>query len=183
VDAIIPLLLAKGSEVTSRQMAKAAGIAEGTIFRVFADKSSVIMEAIKTTMDPAPTCDALAQIPESAPLDAQLEAAAAILLERSERAAALMGVLRTAHESASPRPAGIPTFVQESNAATLDSLTKLLKRHADSLRIPPKRAAIALRGLIFANAHPMVAAGEKTTPREIVDLLLHGIRVTSERPA
>lgn len=183
MDAIIPLLLAKGSEVTSRQMAEAAGIAEGTIFRVFADKSSVIMEAIKTTMDPVPTCDALAQIPESAPLDAQLEAAAAILLERSERAAALMGVLRTAHESASPRPAGIPTFVRESNAATLDSLTKLLKRHADSLRIPPKRAAIALRGLIFANAHPMVAAGEKTTPREIVDLLLHGIRVTAERPA
>jgi AcrR family transcriptional regulator len=175
VDAVIPLLLDKGSAVTSRQMAEAAGIAEGTIFRVFPDKPSVIKEAVKTSMDPAPLCDALARISESASMDAQLETAAKTLLEHSERVAALMGVLRTAHSSASERPAGIPRFVRESNTAILSELTKLFERHADRLRIEPTRAAIAFRGLIFANAHPMVAPNERTTPQEIVDLLLRGL--------
>lgn len=174
VDAVIPLLLDKGSAVTSRQMAEAAGIAEGTIFRVFPDKPSVIKEAVKTSMDPAPLCDALARISESASMDTQLETAAKTLLEHSERVAALMGVLRT-HSSASRRRAGIPSFVRESNAAILSELTRLFERHTDRLRIQPTRAAVAFRGLVFANAHPMVASDEKSTPQEIVDLLLRGI--------
>lgn len=175
VNAVIPLLLDKGSAVTTQQMAQAAGIAEGTIFGVFPDKESVIKEAVKTSMDPAPVCEALGVISASTPMDAQLEAAATILLEHSERVAALVGILRSAHASTSRRPAGIPHFVRQSNAAILAELTKLLGRNADRLRVPPARAAIAFRGLIFANAHPMAAPEEKTTPHEIVDLLLCGI--------
>ena len=40
VAATLPLLLAHGAAVTTRQIAEAAGIAEGTIFRVFPDKES-----------------------------------------------------------------------------------------------------------------------------------------------
>ena len=175
IDAIIPLLLDKGSAVTSREMADAAGIAEGTVFRVFPDKPSIIREAVKTSMDPVPVCDALALISAAAPLREQLEAAAGILLERNQRVAALMGVLHSSHLSASHRGTGVPRFVRESNATTLAALTDLLERHADQLRISPRRGAIAFRGLIFANAHPMAAPDEKTTPVEIVDLLLGGI--------
>jgi len=177
VDAVIPLLLDKGSAVTSRQMAEAAGIAEGTIFRVFRDKPSVIKEAVKTSMDPAPVCAALAGISESAPMDSQLVAAATILVERSERVAALVGILRSARASTSKQAAGIPRFVHDSNAAILSELTRLLERHTDRLRVPPTRAAIAFRGLIFANAHPMVAPDERTPPREMVDLLVRGIGI------
>ena len=42
IDATLPLLLEHGEMVTTRQIAEAAGIAEGTIFRVFADKDEVI---------------------------------------------------------------------------------------------------------------------------------------------
>jgi AcrR family transcriptional regulator len=156
-------------------MAEAAGIAEGTIFRVFPDKQSVIIEAIKVSMDPAPVCDALDRISESAPMDSQLEVAATILLERSVRVAALVGVLRSARMTPSTPPAHARRFVAASNAAILASLTDLFARHADALRVAPSRAAVAFRGFIFANAHPMVAPEEETTPREIIDLVLHGV--------
>ncbi|HUO45747.1 MAG TPA: helix-turn-helix domain-containing protein, partial [Acidimicrobiia bacterium] len=42
VEAVIPLLVERGASVTTREMAEAAGIAEGTIFRVFPDKCALI---------------------------------------------------------------------------------------------------------------------------------------------
>ena len=55
LDAVIPLLISRGSNVTTAEMADAAGIAEGTIFRVFPDKPSLLHEALKSSFDPAPT--------------------------------------------------------------------------------------------------------------------------------
>ncbi len=175
VDAVTPLLLEKGAALTSREMAESAGVAEGTIFSVFPDKASVIIEAVKATMDPEPVRAALAAIPETDPLDEQLESVAAVLLQRSARVGTLVGVLRTMKPSGAEKPEGAHRFVTESNAAILAALTELFERHTDDLRVEPGRAAVAFLGYVFANAHPLMAADEKPGAGEIVDMLLHGI--------
>jgi AcrR family transcriptional regulator len=175
VEAITPLLLAKGAAVTSREMAEAAGIAEGTIFRVFDDKASVIVEAIRVSMDPGPVTEALARIPAADPLEAQLEEAAEALFAWTDRVATLFGVLRTIEPAKPPRPPQGRRFVVEANAAILAALADLFERHRDRLRVEPSRAALVMRGFVFATAHPMSAPEEKLSPAEIVDILLRGI--------
>ncbi len=175
VEAVIPLILERGSTLTSREMAEAAGVAEGTIFSVFPDKSAVIIEAVKITMDPTPFRAAIADVPPTAPLEDQLESVAVILLERSERIGTLVGVLRTIQPTGPKKPAEAHRFIMESNAAILTALTELFEHHRDDLRVDPGRAAVAFMGFVFANAHPLMAADAKPDAAEIVDMLLHGI--------
>ena len=178
-EAILPLLVEKGSTLTSREMAEAAGIAEGTIFSVFPDKPAVIVEAVRVTMDPEPVRRAIADIPTTAPLTQQLEAIVVILFERSERVGALIGVLRSMHPDITAKPASARRYIAVSNAAILSALTELLEHQGDALRVEPSRAAAALLGFVFANAHPLMAANEKPDATEIVDIVLNGIAAPS----
>ena len=175
IDAILPLLVERGAAVTTREMAEAAGIAEGTIFGVFANKTALIHEAVKVSMDPAPILSALARIDLTVPLEVQLAEATRILLEHFERITVLVGILRTMPNPLGGPPAGARRYVAEAHAAVLAAVTALFERHADRLRIEPARAAAAFHGLIFARLQPMLNPAEKLTIEEIVAILLSGV--------
>ena len=59
LDAAVPLFMAKGADVTTREIAEAACIAEGTIFRVFEDKQALIAAVVARFMDPAEAMGAI----------------------------------------------------------------------------------------------------------------------------
>jgi AcrR family transcriptional regulator len=180
LEAVIPLLVARGATLTTREMAEAAGIAEGTIFRVFPDKTALIREAVKTSVDPIPVQAELSQIYADAPLEVQLTEAARILTERFETTIALIGALAALPHDPTHHTPGPPKFVAEANAAINESLAVIFERHSDQLRLKPARAATAFRALLLAASHPTLAVTERLTIDEAVAVLLDGITEPNE---
>jgi AcrR family transcriptional regulator len=163
IDAAVPLLLEHGEMVTTRQIADAAGIAEGTIFRAFTGKDELIGAVIDAALDPAPLERSLSEIDPELGLTEIVTEAAAIAQRR------VVDVWRLA-TSVGPR------FHDRKKTPMADSptLTRLLEPHRDELRYPPRRAARNLRAIVFATSHPMMVE-RPATPAEIAQLFLHGV--------
>lgn len=178
LDVVIPLLIEKGPTLTTAEMAEAAGIAEGTIFRVFPDKRALIYEAAKATMDAKPVADAIRAIPESVPFRAQLDQAARELLDYFNRTIALGELLRSLHSGQSghgARQCDVRSLVAESSATLTKALSALFERHADVLRVSPVAAIAAFRGLVLASGHPLLPPSERLGVDDVVNILISGI--------
>jgi AcrR family transcriptional regulator len=175
IEAVLPLLIARGPAVTTRELAEAAGVAEGTIFRVFPDKHALIHEAVKFSMDPEPIRKALSEIYLDAPLETQLAEAARILLEHFHEVMAVVSSLRTMRPIESERPPGLPAFVTEANEVVNRSLAVLFESHRARLRLAPEKSAALFRGLVLVSVHPALGMTDKLSVDEIVDVLLTGV--------
>ena len=176
VDAVAPLLIQRGATVTTKEIAAAAGVAEGTLFAVFDDKRSLIVHAIRHRLDPRPLREALAAIDPAASLRQALLEAAELALPRVEEvrvlAAALHGLPAPAKKTNGGRPGRHVAVAW--NAALAEGVAELLAPHADQLRRTPERlgewfaATVLAARPLFEPAHaPFEAA-------ELVDHFLHG---------
>src|SRR5689334_22800855 len=94
IEATIPLLRQHGLNVSTRQIADAAGVAEGTIFGVFKDKASLMDAAVAKAFEPTPVVRALREIDPAGDLRTRLVAAAEILRLRMADQWPLLHLLR-----------------------------------------------------------------------------------------
>lgn len=175
LDAVIPLIVEQGSKVTTSEMARAAGVAEGTIYSVFPDKHSLIIAAVRAAIDPASVQIAVGRIDRTQSLQRNLQDAAKILADRIERVMALFDALRSVPDHSHHDRKHALRFIKQAEAAVTETLTELLEVHRDELSIEPVRAASALRGLIFAVRHPILDEEQRLTIEEAVTILISGI--------
>ena len=187
VQTLVPLILEKGGEVSTREVAQAAGIAEGTIFRVFPDKRSLMMAAAEEAINPADGQRAFEEaVHGAASLREQVVVAAARVLERMQTVMSVMVALRphlmaahAEHHRTGPgeKPVlGPPPFVLKAQEELHARLTGLFEAHRDELAVEPEVAALALRSLIFGAARPELGMGAVLTAEQVADLVLDGVR-------
>src|SRR5699024_359995 len=82
VRATAPLVRAHGRDVTTKQIAEAAGIAEGTIFRAFDSKEALLEAVIDHVLDVNDTIERIGAIDPTAPLAERVQQCATILRDR-----------------------------------------------------------------------------------------------------
>lgn len=171
VDAALALVLEHGVMVTTKQIAEAAGIAEGTIFRVFDDKAELLDTVVEAVLDPAPDVAALAAIDADAPLEVRLVAAVEVFQRRVERIWQVMTAVGLAKATSRD---GTPA--RRPDPPEVAALAALIGDDDATLRCTALEAAQVLRNLTFATTHPALVLDRPATAPEIVSLLLDGIR-------
>jgi len=173
VAAALPLLREHGKAVTTRQIADAAGVGEGTIFRVFGDKSELIEAVVMSACDPRPGVSALSEIDPGAPLAERL---VEIVRITQQRVVSLMTLLTALGRSRPPEEYRPPPG--ESRAARFadlaEAISALIEADRDRLRVSPSEFTRLLRIVTIAASHPGITDAQPMSAEEIVDLLLHG---------
>ena len=165
LDAVAPLLAHHGTALTSKQIAEAAGVAEGTVFRAFGDKDTLIEAAVVRFLQPDALHAALREIDPTLPLIDRLEAIIELFRLR------FRGVGKVMSKVAARRPGTAHPQRQEY----ADIVVGLLAADAHRLGWPSTRVAHLARMLAFSAEFPGMHLDNEFTSRELASVLLHGV--------
>jgi AcrR family transcriptional regulator len=168
-----PLLERFGRDVSTRQIAEAAGVAEGTIFRAFATKQDLIDAVIEDAYNVERTCKDLAEIDLGLSLERRLVAAVVILQERLRKVVALFWSLRLRKETHDRD--SFRAKQQAENELLNTAIASLIEPDQDQLRLAAGDAASMLRAITFSMSHHILGDVRLAEPQQIVDLVLYGI--------
>jgi AcrR family transcriptional regulator len=168
IAAARPLFYKYGHATTTRLVAEAAGIAEGTVFRAFATKEELVDAVLDAEFDPQQFLDEVREIDLDQPLEDRLVAVTTLLQRRFISIFHLMAALGL------PKPP--PRFDAPETRRRLaeDGVIRVIAPDAERFRVPPGEVVRLLRLLTFSGSHPHISDGRTLTPREIVSVVLHG---------
>ncbi|MCF3146021.1 TetR/AcrR family transcriptional regulator [Streptomyces platensis] len=200
VAAALPLVAEYGAAVTTGQIARAAGIGEGTIFRAFKDKDELLDACVTEALGTDHVLRALASISLDAPLATRLAEAAEALHIHMERMGTVVGTLHASGhrrgrspdsgsrggETALPDGGGgevppldgrggeapPPDSRKQSLAALRNAVIELLEPDRAAFRLSPEKVAAAFLGLLSTRLQTPASAPEADAPPLTPDELI-----------
>jgi len=199
VAALVPVVLERGTDLSTKEIAQVAGVAEGTLFRAFPDKRSLVAAAVvEAARQHFAVVTSHASYPEvDLPPDATLADRLGVVVDRVlSRAGQSMRIITLLHEL---DPADLPEgggaafrpqhrFASgeeylEHRAALAAWVTELLGEHASEIRVPIDQLIDIVRSMAIGGRVPPHVVSAPVSSAQIVDLLLHGVaRTTAPEP-
>jgi AcrR family transcriptional regulator len=199
VDSVLPLVRERGNDVTSRELAQAAGVAEGTLFRAFGDKTALVgavaVEGLHRAAGPEQTLAELTAIDPALPLERRLELVIETGRERTAEVMRWMSVLR--HLRVTLPPVDDDATRRRMNEfrdrlmaqrasqheATVEGITAVLAPDRHRLRVPVE-VAMSLIESAIAGAHTGIDNMLPPVPADVLaDALVNGLAgPEDERP-
>jgi AcrR family transcriptional regulator len=172
VNATVPLLYTHGANVTTSQIAKAAGIAEGTVFRAFKDKQELVRTCVRTALAVDAELELIDLAGQAGSLAERLSWAISAVSGYLDRMWSLVSVLReSGYEPHDQQHKGPPVEMR-----LISEHVASLFRSEDELRVDPSLAARLLLGLVFTNRMHGKGFGDSTADNnQLVELYLHGV--------
>lgn len=184
IDATLPLLLKQGPHVTTREIARAAGIAEGTIFGVFETKQELIETTVAAALSPAAEIAALEKLPRGEPLEQRVHSILELIGGKISRVRSLFSHLpprekpargETAHRHGQCAPTNDP------HELLTDAVMAALTDYQPQLQAPLDLAARTLMALAFAASYPMLDHLPAHKTDELTLVALHGLAKDNAR--
>lgn len=191
-ESAVRVLLRRGLAATTREIATEAGVAEGTIFRVFDSKDELVHAALCRACDPEPLYARLEAVDLDQPLRERLVEAVTVI---QERRSTVFDLLAAVGMLAPPgdRPEGHHgrhgrgqlghgghgdqhDARRSWQGCVQDRLVAIIQPDVDDLRVPVHELALLVRLLTFAGSHRHITGGDLVEPEVIVDALLDGAR-------
>jgi len=183
IDATLPLLLERGTEMSTREIAQAAGIAEGTIFRAFETKQDLIHATIHTALMPDAAIGRIEGLPEGQTLAERVTAIVEVLRDEIHRTRSLFAHL--ARPFPQPTPDGVsrtpfggirpPFNPHEAKSRINVAVSAALRPYAGGLAVSTAFATNLLSALAFASSFTLTDDEPPISSQELSDVVLHGI--------
>jgi AcrR family transcriptional regulator len=191
LKAVLPVVRARGTDVTTRELAEAAEVAEGTLFRVFDDKESLVREAIASALDPGEFLAELRIIDLGLPVEERLAAVIRTGVSRMADLALWMSMFHRKDRGSAPEgPGGRGAHAgprqgwaerQEATQVLVRAeLRRILEPDADRFRVPVDVGVLMLEAMLTgtimqsANRLRQGHGALDTDAGVVVDFFLHG---------
>ena len=187
IEVFVRLAHREGRNPTTSEIAQEAGVAEGTIFRVFPTKEVLEQAAVPAAFCPAPVRRRIAAIDPEGSLRDRLVDFTRIMQMRFTEVFGLMGALgltqppnRGPHQACYDAGRHLRGHADEeehvaAHQPLLEAVHELLVHDEDQLVVPGADVVHRIRLLTFSGSHPGIADGKVLTPEEIVDTVLFGL--------
>lgn len=174
LDVAVPMLIEHGGNVKTSDIAAAAGIAEGTLFRAFPDKAALFVACLRATLESDDEVAQIERIDATLPLEQRLTLAVQAVSDYQTRLWSVMVALRSAGVDLRDRDAQEHDGPPKAMIRISSAIACLFE--PGQLRVAPDLAARLLLGSVFSNRLQHEGLGNTGADlTELVDLFLHGI--------
>ncbi|MFD6142853.1 TetR/AcrR family transcriptional regulator [Promicromonospora sp. NPDC060271] len=199
VDSVLPLVGERGADVTSRELAQAAGVAEGTLFRAFGDKTALVgavaVEGLHRAAGPEETLAELTAIDSALPLERRLALVIEAGRDRMAEVMRWMSVLRQLRVTLPPVDDdatrrrmtefrdGLMAQRASQHAATVEGITAVLAPDLHRLRVPVEVAISLVESAIAGTHHRLDDLLPVVPAHVLADALVNGLAGPPDEPA